>query len=86
MFPVTTRLLARVRRSFCEFARSNSDTRLLPIDDCSVDDTQNVLGAMQSEVGSQIGVLSLPQNMGKAEAALEAVEVALADCVLPYPW
>lgn len=65
--------------AFCEFAHGNSDTRLLFIDDCSIDDTQNVLRAMQSEVGPQIGIISLPQNMGKAEAVRRGMVAALAE-------
>lgn len=71
---------ARLRTSaFCEFARGNRDSRVLFIDDCSVDDTQKVLRAMQREIGTQIGILSLPQNMGKAEAVRVGMEAALAE-------
>jgi glycosyltransferase involved in cell wall biosynthesis len=59
--------------------RRNGDTRLLFVDDCSVDDTQKELRALESELGPQVGVLSLPQNMGKAEAVRAGMLAALAD-------
>jgi glycosyltransferase involved in cell wall biosynthesis len=59
--------------------RRNGDTRLLFVNDCSVDDTQKELRALESELGPQISVLSLPQNMGKAEAVRAGMQAALAD-------
>jgi glycosyltransferase involved in cell wall biosynthesis len=69
---------ARLRASaFGEFAAANPDTRLIFVDDCSVDSTVDVLRAIQSEVGSQIDVISLSRNMGKAEAVRAGMQAAL---------
>ena len=65
--------------AFREFARGNRDSRVLFVDDCSVDGTQEVLHAMQREMGTQISILSLPKNMGKSEAVRVGMEAALAE-------
>jgi glycosyltransferase involved in cell wall biosynthesis len=71
---------ARLSRSaFAEFARRHPDIRLLFVDDCSVDGTANELRAMAAEIGTQIGVLSLPENRGKAEAVRAGMQVALTE-------
>jgi glycosyltransferase involved in cell wall biosynthesis len=71
---------ARLNRgAVVEFARRNTDTRLLFVDDCSVDDTLNQLRAVEAEIGPQIGVLSLPENRGKAEAVRAGMLAALAE-------
>ena len=68
---------ARLRTSdFREFARGNPDTRLIFVDDCSEDDTLDVLRTLEGESGTQVEVISLARNLGKAGAVRAGMQAA----------
>ena len=74
---------ARLNSSaFSEFARCNPDTKILFVDDCSADDTLNVLRSIESEIGRQIRIVSLVKNKGKGEAVRVGMNAAFEEAPL----
>ncbi|MCS5637551.1 MAG: glycosyltransferase [Myxococcota bacterium] len=60
---------ARLRvDTFSEYLQRDSETDLLFVDDGSRDGTGKILESLAAESGGRIAVISLPSNLGKAEA------------------
>ena len=64
---------------FTQFLRQHSEIRLVLVDDGSTDQTLAILEQLRDQSPSQIKVVALPSNSGKAEAVRQGVIAAL-DC------
>lgn len=65
--------------TFASFITANPNMRLVFVDDGSRDGTRAVLDSVQAVAGERVGVVSLPQNRGKAEAVRQGLQRAIAD-------
>jgi len=63
--------------TFRRFIRDFHDIGLLFVNDGSSDNTADVLAAVEKENSSQVSILHLPQNRGKAEAVRQGILHAL---------
>jgi dolichyl-phosphate beta-glucosyltransferase len=65
-------------RAFSAFLSDPDEAHLLFVDDGSTDDTVRILRQLQTSFPSQVSVLELKQNGGKAEAVRQGMLKALA--------
>ena len=65
------------RQAFIDYLEQRLDVSLLLVDDGSDDATASVLGSLAAEYPDRVQMMSLPYNMGKAEAVRRGTVAAL---------